>query len=337
MKKILLFLFLSLQLSAQWQKQAVNTEASFRSIHALNDNVVWIGGTKGTFVKTTDGGKNWQTGQVPNAQNLDFRDIHALDANTALAMSAGEADKGQARIYRTTDGGSTWTLVFETQQKGVFLDGMDFWDKQNGIVFGDPIDNHFYILLTQDGGKTWTQANTETMPPVQTGEAAFAASGTSLVVQGKNNAWICTGGSKLARVFSTKDRGQHWEVAETTLPANQSSGLFGLHFWNAQKGIAVGGDYQNVKTPAPVLLTEDGGKTWTTQNTLQPEGLKEAVSLFQHKTLIAVGPSGTGYSKDFGKTWTAIDQTAFHALSVSKNNVWAVGSKGLVTKLSIKF
>ncbi len=317
--------------------QAVNTDASFRAVHALNDKVIWIGGTKGTVLKTIDGGKTWQNLQIPDASTLDFRDIQALDTQTAIAMSAGEAQKGQARIYRTSDGGKTWKLVFETQQKGVFLDGMDFWDKKNGIVFGDPIEGHFYILLTQDGGKTWKQSPPEAMPPVQTGEAAFAASGTSMIIQGKNNAWIATGGNTQARVFHTTDKGKSWTVSDTPMPANQSSGLFGLHFWSATQGIAVGGDYQHVKTPAPILLTQDGGQTWTAYNTLQPEGLKEAVALFQQKILIAVGPSGSSYSKDFGKTWIAIDSTAFHAISVSKKVIWAVGSKGVVAKLSIKF
>jgi photosystem II stability/assembly factor-like uncharacterized protein len=63
--------------------------------------------------------------------------------------------------------------------------------------------------------------------------------------------------------------------------------------------------------------------------------LKEGVSVFKNKTLIAVGPSGTCYSKDFGKSWKLIDKTAFHAISIAGNSVWAVGAKGSIGKLDI--
>ena len=36
---------------------------------------------------------------------MDFRDVHAFDSQTAILMSAGEAEKGDANFYRTIDGG----------------------------------------------------------------------------------------------------------------------------------------------------------------------------------------------------------------------------------------
>jgi photosystem II stability/assembly factor-like uncharacterized protein len=341
MKKILLLLIgliITLQTNAQWQKQVSNTEANFRSICSVSDKIVWVGGSKGTFVKTTDGGKTWVATQVQGAETLDFRDIHAFDAQTAILMSAGEAEKGNAKIYRTEDGGKTWQIVYQTIQKGIFFDGIDFWDAQNGIVFSDPIEGKFVILKTKDGGKSWNPINPENIPENQKGEAAFAASGTSLITFGKNQAYICTGGGEVGRVFYSENQGENWSVVKTNMPASQAAGLFGLRFWDKQHGIAVGGDYQSVEKAIPnVLLTSDGGKTWQNAPQTNPAGLKESVVIYKKKFLIAVGPSGTCYSKDFGKSWIMIDKSAFHAISVSGNGIWAVGAKGIIDKLDAEF
>lgn len=330
----LLLILVSIHTHAQWLKQNINTDASFRAVHAVSDKIVWMGGSRGTFIKTIDGGKTWEVKQVPEAEKLDFRDIHAFDANKAILMSAGEAEKGNAKIYRTEDGGKSWNIVYQTNEKGVFFDGIDFWDKQNGIAFSDPINGHFFIIKTKDGGKTWTPINTENIPSNQEGEAAFAASGTSLIVSGKSNVYICTGGAKNSRIFRSTDQGNNWEVINTTMSASQASGLFGMRFWDTNHGIAVGGDYLEVNKAIPnVLQTSDGGKTWVDAPQTNPAGLKEGVAVYKKKILIAVGPSGTSYSKDFGKSWKAIDTSAFHAISIMGNGIWAVGGRGNIAKL----
>jgi photosystem II stability/assembly factor-like uncharacterized protein len=334
---LILGLSITFQSKSQWVKQAVNTDANFRSVCAVSDKVVWIGGSKGTFLRTIDGGKTWGTKQVPGAETLDFRDVHAFDAQTAILMSAGEAEKGNAKFYRTIDGGKSWEIVYQTTQKGIFFDGIDFWDKQNGIAFSDPIEGKFFIIKTKDGGKSWQSINPENIPKNQENEAAFAASGTSLITVGSKYAYICTGGGEFARVYRTENQGENWEVIKTNMPAGKTNGLFGLRFWNDRYGIAVGGDYQGVTKAIPnILLTSDGGKTWQDAPQTTPVGLKEGVSIFQKKNLIAVGPSGACYSKDFGKSWVEIDKTPLHSISVSGNGVWAVGGKGSVVKLDVK-
>ena len=46
--------------NAQWQKQTVETDAGFRGLSVVSENVIWASGTGGTVIRTTDGGKNWQ-------------------------------------------------------------------------------------------------------------------------------------------------------------------------------------------------------------------------------------------------------------------------------------
>lgn len=323
---------------AQWQAQQVNTKAHFRSVRALSEQVVWVGGTQGTYLRTTDGGRTWQTKQVTGAEKLDFRGVYAFDAQNAILMSAGEAEKGAARMYRTTNGGTSWELCYQTDQKGVFLDGIAFWDKQNGIVFGDPIDGKFFVLRTRNGGKSWDKVNSQFFPTVQTGEAAFAASGTSLVVVGKQHAFIGTGGGAVAQVYRSSDRGTSWAVATTPLSAGATSGIFGVHFQDISRGIAVGGDYKLTTLQSPnVIITNDGGQHWQQATPTNPPGLKEAVAYVPSQRIwVAVGPSGTCYSSNAADKWQVIDQSSFHALSCAGSTCWAVGANGAVAKLATK-
>jgi photosystem II stability/assembly factor-like uncharacterized protein len=248
----LLLSFLHLSSKAQWLRQNINTTASFRTVHVVSDKNVWVSGSKGTVLRTIDGGQNWHVINVPNAEKLDFRDIYAFNEREAIIVSAGEASEGAAKIYRTEDAGQTWNLVFQTEEKGVFFDGIDFWDKKTGLVFSDPIDGHWYLLKTIDAGKTWQKLTTIDLPANRGTEAAFAASGTSMVTVGKKQAYICTGGAEIARVFRTLNQGKTWEAIDTPVPAGKASGLFGMRFWDNKHGVAVGGDYLEVEKTYPM-------------------------------------------------------------------------------------
>jgi photosystem II stability/assembly factor-like uncharacterized protein len=72
-------ILLSLAVSGQWTKQDVPTKASLRGLSVVNEKVIWASGTGGTVIRTTDGGKNWNVIQVPDAEKLDFRDIEAFE------------------------------------------------------------------------------------------------------------------------------------------------------------------------------------------------------------------------------------------------------------------
>ncbi|KAA0993969.1 oxidoreductase [Dyadobacter sp. UC 10] len=342
-------LILSLPVTAQWKITNIKKDVNMRAVHTVTPTICWIGGSKGTMLKTSNGGKMWTTYKVPGADSLDFRDVHAINKNTLVAMSAGEAEKGQAKIYRTEDGGESWNLVYQTTQNGVFLDGIDFWDKNRGICLGDPIDGKLFILTTDDGGKSWIELPLEKRPVAEPGEACFAASGTSIMAFGKSNVYIGTGGSKMARVFRSDDFGRTWKVSATPLPAGPTSGIFGLRFWSNRNGIAVGGDYKKTTdSTRNVLLTKDGGVTWTLSKMTVPAGLKECVALYQKTdaiwtgetqlraddyALVATGPSGSSYSIDRGKSWRSLGKEGFHAVSFAGNVGYGVGASGLIGKI----
>lgn len=330
------FLLMAVSAQAQWQVQTSNTTASFRGLSAVSENIAWASGTQGTYIRTIDGGKTWQVGQVPGAEKLDFRDVEAFDANTAYLLSIGEGES--SRIYKTTDGGQHWALQFQNKEPKAFFDALAFWDAQHGIAMSDPVNGRFLIITTDDGGATWKQQPPEGMPPALPNEGGFAASGTCLLTQGKSNVWLATGGATAARIFRSTDRGRTWTVAETPLLAGMASaGVFGLAFRDDKNGVAVGGDYQKPPQAEKIYaVTNDGGKTWKLVETNKPAGFRSGAAFVRGKSwrLFVVGPAGADVAEGEG-AFTKLDGENYNAVSFAKGNVkagWAAGPRGRIAK-----
>lgn len=316
-----------------WQKQNIDTKASLRGLSVVNQNVIWASGTGGTVLKTIDGGKNWSVIKVPDAEKLDFRDIEAFDANTAYILSIGNGES--SRIYKTTDGGKTWKLQFKNTDEKAFFDALAFWDSKNGMAMSDPVEGKYFLIETKDG-ETWRPAENDKMANAKEGEAAFAASGTCLLTQGKQNIFLVSGGAD-ARVFRSANRGLTWFVSETPITKGTAgSGIFSIAMWDAKNGVIVGGNYEKPNDITDNLaFTADGGKTWNLGKGLN--GYRSGVAYIDRKTIIAVGASGSDLSVDGGKTWKNLDKENYNAVAAkSKRAVWAVGANGLVARFLLK-
>jgi len=182
------------------------------SVSPVNSRVVWAAGTGGTYVVTTDGGNTWKAAVVPGAENLQFRDVFGVSDKVAYLMSIGN-DTTDFRIYKTLNGGATWTIEFTNETENAFYDCFAFWTPNRGVTHSDSVNGVFPAIRTTDG-ITW-QSIAANMPPALPGEASFAASGTCLATQGHANAWIATGGSAVARILATTDGGATWAIPST--------------------------------------------------------------------------------------------------------------------------
>mgnify|MGYP002628505278 CR=1 FL=1 len=329
-KSLLLSLsFFAFGASGQWEILQTGTEASFRSLDVISKSVVWAGGSDNTVLYTKKGGKLWQSFKVGLPAKLDFRAIKAIDAKTVVIVSAGLAEEGAAKIFRTDDAGKNWAMTFETSEKGVFLDGIAFFDDLHGLVIGDPIDNEPYILETTDGGISWSRMSTDILPQMITGEASFAASNSGIVTNG-DDVWYAL----QSRIFHSSDRGLTWEVLDSKFPNGPTSGIFGMRFSSMKEGFIVGGDYTDDKSKQlNFALSHDGGHTWEIREILH-QGLKECLVNIED-ILLVVGTSGTSYSTDEGQTWQALDSESFHVVSCSAKSCFAIGGNGHMGKMNV--
>jgi len=327
-----LLLFATVAFAQTLTVQTSNTTAGLRGVWAVSDKIVWASGTKGTYLRTLDGGATWTAAAVPDAQNLDFRDVQGVDADTAFLLSIGKGNT--SRVYKTKDGGAHWTLSLQNPDAEGFFDEMAFWNPEHGILVGDQVDGQLVVMSTEDGGETWQR---QKMPPALPNEGAFAASGTGIAVWGSRDVWIGTGA---ARVFHSGDGGHTWTAAPVPpiRADSPNAGIFSLAFIDALHGIAVGGDYLKTKDDSGnIALTSDGGVTWTKPLGAPPKGFRSAVAYVPDRKLwIAVGTSGADISTDSGQNWKQFDVENYNAASFFSSKAgWAVGPRGRIAIFAI--
>jgi photosystem II stability/assembly factor-like uncharacterized protein len=306
-------------------------------ISAVDEHVVWMSGVGGTFARTTDGGATWQTGVVPGADSLQFRDVHGIDDRTAYLLSIGSGE--ESRIYKTTDAGQSWKIQFVNPEPAGFLDCMDFWDANSGIAFSDAVEGTFYLITTSNGGETWSRIPPENFPPALPGEGSFAASGTCIQTIGSQTAVVGTGAGGKARFLRTDDRGKTWRIVETPVVHEPSTaGLASVAFSDSRHGVVAGGDMASPDTRQNnIAVTEDGGETWNLATAPPFSGAIYGIAFAPGTptpTLVAAGPRGLAVTLDMAHTWTLLDSLNYWTVGFAPNgDGWAAGMDGRIVHL----
>ena len=298
--------------------QESGTAFRFFAVSPVNDRVVWASAAGGTFALTTNGGRTWQSRVVPGAEALQFRDVQGVSAKEAYLLSAGEGSDN--RIYKTTDGGASWTLQFQAgPDPRNFYDCFDFWTPNRGITFADGQDGRFPVIRTRDG-RTWQDIG-DRLPTAQPGEAGFAASGTCITTQAGNRAWIGTGAAAKARILATTDGGNSWSAYDVPgiTQGTPTSGVVSVDFRDRFHGILGGGDVVATTPQVNVARSEDGGETWEVTTPTPFTGAVYGLSYVPGQlrtTVVATGPGGAAWTPNEGDTWSLLPGIT---------NCWAVG------------
>lgn len=317
--------------------QTSGVSVVLQAVSAPSAQVAWVTGHGGVVLRTTDGGATWRQRHVPQADSLQFRDVHALDAARAWVLAAGPGDR--SRIYRTTDGGSTWELQYRNDIPEAFFDCFAFWDARRGLAFSDAVQGRFVVLQTHDGGIGWQRVAEEALPPAQPGEGAFAASGTCVVTLGGRHAWIGTGAADTARVLRTVDGGRAWSAAPVPIPGGPAAGTTTLAFADTLRGLALGGNIAAAAdtNSANVAATADGGRSWQARGRTALRGAVYGAAFVPGtRALVAVGPGGLDHSADAGVTWTTLDSAAYWSVGFASPRIgWAVGPAGRIVRLEL--
>ncbi|TSJ40223.1 oxidoreductase [Mucilaginibacter corticis] len=328
MRHIILYLTSLLLLSASAIAQRIELlqqgkPTSIRGLSVVDNNVAWVSGSKGNIAITTDGGKTWDWQQVKGFEKSDFRDIEAFSDKEAVIMSSGTP----ALILKTVDGGANWKVNYRNTDTAYFLDAMDFINTKHGFVMGDPINNKFLLIETNDGGNTW---NPFDGPDAIKNQAAFAASGTCLVTDNKLFA-IATGGSAAELIVkNTKSVGWLHQPAPV-IHGKSAQGAFSVAIGNNHL-IVVGGDYQKDKQQdSTACYSVDKGLTWHMANTF-PAGYQSCVTYIRDNTFLSTGTSGTNITLDGGKNYAKIDVSSYNVCRKAKhgNLVLLAGDNGKI-------
>ncbi len=304
---------------------------SIRAIHVLKDSTL--------FFATSDGNIGMSTGFTNKMMittikhdtiTPHFRSI-ASNGDALFVLSVGNP----ALLYKYTDGEAE--LVYKEEHEKVFYDAMSFFDAKNGIAMGDPTEGCLSIILTNDGGNSWSKLSCDQLPKIEQGEAAFAASNTNIAIV-DSNVWIATGGQR-ARVFHSPNKGKTWEVHNTPITqGGKMTGIYSIDFYDSNNGIIFGGNWEDKKdNQANKAITQDGGKTWTLVADNSEPGYKSCVQYIPNtegKEIIAVGSTGVSFSNDGGSSWKEVskEKDYYTIQFVNENIAWLAG-KNKIGKL----
>ena len=312
-----------------WQLVQLAKEPSLRG-SAVGLKSLWVAGTDNSVFRSTDGGQSWRDVSVSQPPITDFRDIQLFDDQTAIVMGVGSG--AQSRLYLTEDGGASWQLLYENPDETGFFDSIAFWNCNHGLLLGDPVDGYYVIKVTQDGGRTWTRVGRDKIPPMLPNEAAFAASGNTLISGPDGKAWFTTGGFA-ASVYSSEDFGQSWRRSPVPLhQKTQTSGGYGLALNSRGEVFVMGGDYQN-RPGIYNNLAALGANGWQAADNGQ-RGLRTAMACVG-TLCVASGKTATDISLDGGASWQALPGEGFYTLAAGENVILGAGADGRIGVMAV--
>ncbi|MDC8004134.1 T9SS type A sorting domain-containing protein [Aureisphaera galaxeae] len=163
-----------------------------------------------------------------------FDDVFFLNENLGWA-----ANGPSSQVYKTTDGGETWTLQFDP---GGYFRNIEFLNENIGFL--GTLSNTFY--KTTDGGDTWTEVSITPNPPAICG----------LDTVGESTVYGCGAWFDPAYVIKSTDSGETWEFIDMSAYAEA---LVEVLFIDEQTGFVSG----NASSGGVILKTTDGGNSWT--------------------------------------------------------------------------
>lgn len=235
----------------------------------------------GTVLRTGDGGSTFSQGTaIPGTGatgggGAEATDIAFTSPQNGYAVTAEGA--GGGRVYRTTDGAGSWTLV-ATAPRG--LRGVQFSTATTGYAVGDSST----LIATEDGGGAWSVRALAGAPP----DVPL----TDLRCSGAAECLIATGpGDRLLR---TGDGGA---TAASISPSTRK--VFAAAYATATRVVAVGSGGETV-------VSDTGGVTFTPIGGVLP-GSYDRLRATSTTTAYAPGADGRiARTTDGGQTWAAI-------------------------------
>jgi photosystem II stability/assembly factor-like uncharacterized protein len=265
----LLFLFVSLSLAAQTENVVYprDWDTKFQDVYVDASGQGYAVGTCGVVVRTTNAGMSWSLVDISES-SLDYYSVTCLGDNCDNALIAGDGiiltrsggnfsmmvsedyqdirqlhaldnnviigDRNGADYLRSTDNGSTWTVIdgLTANFQGTF---MSFYNSTSGYVF----DSDKILHKTTDGGATWT--------PVST-----AVEGNPIAVHWRdaNKGWRQDSGQD---IFKTTDGGLSWT---NLAPPEKPRRMLWLESFSDTHLVCAG-------LVDEYWVSLDGGSTWT--------------------------------------------------------------------------
>ncbi len=306
----LLCLFCFQTAKAEWIKQNSETLAWLRAVYFINEQTGWIGGSGGTLLETTDGGKNWD--RLRNFTSDTIRQVYFSDKQNGWVLCERDAfnlgANSPSYLMKTKNGGADWEQIDFTGGRRERIAKIFFTKSGLGFAIGEA--GAYFALQTDE--KTWKKRAAPIYYLMLDG--AFTDDFNGAVV------------GAVGTILFTDDAGLSWNRA--TVQGEPKTRFNSVFFVNQKYGWTVGAQ-------GSIFQTGNGGKFWREQKSGADADLNDVFFLDTAEGW-AIGNNGLIlHTKTGGNVWTLKESKVRHKLEkiffIGKSG-WAVGFGGTILR-----
>lgn len=291
------------------------------AIDQRKPDVVWIGTGEGNprnsqtngngVYKTLDGGKTWIHLGLENTRNIHRVILHPDNPDIAFVAALGAAwgESDSRGVYKTTNGGASWTKILYVDTKTGAADlVMDpsnpnkliaaMWEYRRWPWFFKSGGPGSGLYITIDGGVTWKKRTKEDgLPDGDLGRIGLAIARSqpsviyALIESKKNSLYRSDNGGTSWKMVSDKNIGNRpFYYHEIYVDPKNENRVYNLY--------------------SVVSVSEDGGKTFQTLipwDKVHPDHHAWWIHPDDPNYIINGNDGGLAISRDRGKTWRFVE------------------------------